>query len=150
MQKQSRNWLYVFLACFGLFLVYLFQDQLNFFSGLQGKGWKILYSGTDYIPDTNRVEYVVNKTLRYLLNDLLSILLIHGIFLKKRYTDFAFVLMAFGLVFLLPLYFYLYFASIDGFSSMISHLHRIILNPVLMMLLIPALLYQQSKEKNSA
>ena len=147
MQKPTRNWPIIFIASLGLFLVYLFQDYLNFFTAVQFKGWRISYIGTDYLPKEYRLEFVVNKTLRYLLNDLLSILLIHGIFLKKRYTDFAFVLMLFGLVVLLPLYFYLYFASIDGFSSMISHLHRIILNPVLMMLLIPALLYQQSKEK---
>ncbi len=146
MQKPTRNWPIIFVASLGLFLVYLFQDYLNFYTAVQLKGWKIAYIGTDYLPQEQRMEFVINKTLRYLLNDLLSILLIHGIFLKKRYTDFALVLMLFGLVVLLPLYFYLYFASVDGFSSMISHLHRIVLNPVLMMLLIPALLYQQSQE----
>jgi exosortase F-associated protein len=105
------------------------------------------YIGTDYVAPELRLEFASNKFFRYLLNDLFTIVIIHGYFLKKRYTRFAFVLMVFGLVVLLPIYLYLYFSEIPGISSMVSHLHRIVLNPVIMMLLIPSLFYQESRAR---
>lgn len=153
MKLHSINWkqiAFVGGGGIGLVLVYVFQDYLNLYNGLFGDGsWKIPYVGTDYLDHMSKAEFIVNKIFRYLLNDFFSILIIHGIFLKKSYTRFAILLMAFGLLILLPLYFYFYLASVPGFSSMISHMHRLVLNPVIMMLLIPALWYQsQVQGKN--
>ena len=86
--------------------------------------------------------------LRYLLNDLFAISIIHGLFRDKSITRFSFLVMGFGLVVLLPLYFFLYLSDVPGYNSMISHLHCLVLNPVLMMLLIPALWHQQRSERH--
>ena len=51
--------------------------------------------------------------------------------------------MGFGLIVLLP---FIYLSAVPGYSSMVSHLHRLVLNPVLMMLLIPALWHQRRTE----
>lgn len=146
--RTKRSWAHIFVGAAGLVLVYVFQDYLNLYNALFGDGhWKMPYIGTDYLAAGQEWPFVVNKIFRYLLNDLFSIAIIHGFFLKKSYTRFAFVLMAFGLLFLLPLYFYFYLSAIPGLSSMVSHLHRVVLNPVLMMLLIPALWYQEQQQK---
>jgi exosortase F-associated protein len=92
-------------------------------------------------------EFISAKVLRYLLNDLFAICMIHGLFRDKSFTRFSFLVMGFGLVVLLPLYFFLYLSAVPGYSSMISHLHRLVLNPVLMMLLIPALWHQRRSER---
>ncbi|MDZ7846825.1 MAG: hypothetical protein U5L96_08670 [Owenweeksia sp.] len=55
--------------------------------------------------------------------------------------------MFFGLFVLLPIYLYLYLQQPAGFSSMLSHLHRVVMNPVLMMLLIPAFAAQRRGAK---
>ena len=86
--------------------------------------------------------------LRYLLNDLFAISIIHGLFRDKSITRFSFLVMGFGLVVLLPLYFFLYLSDVPGYNSMISHLHRLVLNPVLIMLLIPALWHQRRSERH--
>lgn len=141
---SRKRWTFIAIGSAGLLLTYVFQGYLNIYELLFGNGsLRMPYTGTDYLSEGQQTMYVVNKTFRYLLNDIFSILIIQGIFLKKSYTRFAFVLMAFGLFILLPVYFYIYFLAVPGFSSMISHFHRIVLNPVLMMLLIPALWYQE-------
>lgn len=151
-KRYPKSWAHVVLGIIGLVLVYVFQSYLNLYGAVfQNGNWEIEYTGTDYIEESKRLEFILNKVFRYLLNDIFSILIIHGFLLKKSYTSFAFVLMAFGLVVLLPLYFYIYLSAVPGFSSMISHMHRIVLNPVLMMLLLPALWYQEQlsdKESN--
>ncbi len=143
LSNKVLRFLFMTIGVIGLFLTYFFQDYLNIYEGLLGTGhWKMPYTGTDYLDKGHEKAFVFNKILRYLLNDLFSISLIHGFFLNKSYTKMAFALMGIGLFFLLPIYLYLYLSALPGLSSLLSHLHRLILNPVLMMLLIPALYYQ--------
>lgn len=139
--------LFIIAGALGLFLVYFFQNYLDFHSILFKGEWP---QGLDYssdFKDVQKVPFIVNKVGRYLLNDLFSIAILYGLFYEKKYLHFTFVVLLFGLVFLLPSYLFIYFAKPLGFSSLLSHLHRIVLNPVLMMLLIPAFFYQRQVEK---
>lgn len=136
----------VILGILGLILVYLFQHQLNVWGWLHGS-FDTWYDTFGTMQEGPKGQTIVNKTVRYLLNDLFSICIIHGLFRKREYTKLAIGLLLFGLLVLLPSYFIVLFYAPSGFSSMISHLHRIILNPVLMMMLIPYLWYV---EKNKA
>lgn len=139
--KQSI--IYIAIGAVGLFLVYFFQEYLDFHSVLfrfappQRLDYSASYVDVDVFP------FVFNKAGRYVLNDLFSISLIYGIFREKKYARFAFVVMMFGMVVLLPAYLYIYLAQPAGFTSMLSHLHRVVMNPVLMMLLIPAFFAQR-------
>ncbi len=140
------RWFYIALGLLGLFLVYLFQDYLDFHSILfKAKLPQKLDYATSY-ADTETFPFVVNKVGRYLFNDLFSISIIYGIFGEKKYARFAMYVMFFGLLVLLPIYLWLYLAQPAGFSSMISHLHRVVMNPVLMMLLIPAFFFQRKSQ----
>ena len=142
---KFKRWVVLLLGCGGLFLVYFFQDYLDFYSILRGEVPDHLEYTSDF-QNVNKVAFIVNKTLRYVINDLLAIAVIFGLFSEKKYTRFSFYVMLFGLLVLLPAYLSLYFIQPHGLSSLISHLHRIVLNPVLMMLLIPAFYYQRSTE----
>jgi exosortase F-associated protein len=87
--------------------------------------------------------FLVNRTIRFLLNDFFSIGLIYALFGSRQHVVFAFVVQLTGLfLFLLP-YFVIkiYLPTYNG--PLINFLHRIILNPLLMMLLIPAFYYQR-------
>lgn len=131
------NTKYLVLGSIGLVLTYVFQYQLNIYGWIQGdfESWQDNY---EYWNDIPPLQFIINKTFRYLLNDGFSILLIHGLFNDKKFTQFAIWVMAFGLLVLMPAYFLLFLYPPQGYSSMISHLHRIVMNPVLMMLLIAA------------
>ena len=91
--------------------------------------------------------FFINRSIRFLTNDFLAIMLIYGLFGERKYVHFAVMVQVFGFVFLLLPYFIfkLYWPQYNG--PMISFLHRIILNPTLMLLLIPALYYQKRIEK---
>lgn len=145
---KSRSLFYLALGAIGLFLTYLFQDYLDFHAIIFEARWpeKLDYA-TSY-SNTKAFPFVVNKVLRYLLNDLFSIAIIYGIFGERKYVRFAFYVMIFGMLILLPTYLWLYLAKPEGFSSMVSHLHRVVMNPVLMMLLIPAFVYQKKVQEH--
>lgn len=141
------RWFYIFLGFAGLFLVYLFQDYLDFYNLLVNReAPQQLDYATSY-ADTKAAPFIVNKAGRYLLNDLFSISIIYGIFGERKYARFAMYVMFFGLFILLPIYVGLYLAQPEGYSSMISHLHRVVMNPVLMMLLIPAFIFQKKMQE---
>jgi len=134
--------LYVLAGMGGLFLVYLFQDYLDLYHLLQGQMPEKLNYRVEFAPNLNPWAFSVNKAFRYVLNDIMAITVIYGLFGKRSYVRFAMYVLLVGLLFLVPLYIYLYLAQPVGFSSMLSHLHRIVMNPVLMMLMIPALYFQ--------
>lgn len=131
----------------GLVGVYLFQDYLSFYQVLFLGELPQALNYTHALQPVEPLPFIVNKLGRYLLNDLLSIALIYGLFYNTAYLRFAFWVLLFGLIILLPLYLAIYIHQPQGYSSMISHLHRLVLNPVLMMLLIPAFYLQGLKEK---
>src|SRR5690606_17307145 len=83
-------------------------------------------------------RFLVNRLIRFLLNDALMIGLIYVLFYERKYVVFALWIQAIGMVlFLLP-YFVLksYYPGYNG--PLLSFLHRLIINPVLLLLLIPA------------
>lgn len=116
------------LCVAGLLLVFLFQRiDLGSMAGIESS--------------INR--FLFNRTVRFLINDALAIGLIFALFAERRYVIFSIYVQIAGVIlFLLP-YFILkiYHPSYNG--PMISFLHRLILNPTLLMLLIPAFYYQK-------
>jgi exosortase F-associated protein len=117
------------LSLTGLVIVFLFQ-RLDVATMLGVGG-----------ADINR--FLVNRTVRFLLNDAFAIGLIYALFMERKYVIFALYVQAAGVILFLIPYFILklYFQSYNG--PLISFLHRIILNPTLLMLLIPAFYYQR-------
>ena len=140
---KMQRILFLLLGAAGLFLIYLFQDYLDFYSVIFRWQAPSYLHYTSAYQQVEVLPFVINKACRYVINDLCSIALIYGIFYERKYVRFAFYVMMFGLLILLPAYLALYFWQPPGFSSMLSHLHRLVMNPVLMMLLIPAFFYQR-------
>jgi len=116
------------LSVSGLLLIFLFQG-FNV-AGLLG-------------IRENPSLFIVNRTIRFLLNDLLAIVLIYSIFQERKYLVFAVVVQLIGLFFILIPYFIIKikFPSYNG--PLISFLHRLVLNPTLLLILIPAFFYQK-------
>jgi exosortase F-associated protein len=96
------------------------------------------------LQDTRWI-FIVNRTIRFLVNDFLAIALIYALFVERKYVIFALWVQVAGLVFLLLPYFMLKYRWPTYNGPMINFLHRIILNPTLLLLLIPAFYFQQHK-----
>lgn len=145
-QKPWLRLAYLSTGIIGLAAVYLFQNHLDLYSILiEWQAPKEMAHTPDY-QDVQTIPFVFNKVFRYILNDLFAIAILYALFYKRKYLRFSFYVMLFGLVVLVPLYLIIYLQQPPGLSSMLSHLHRLVMNPVLMMILIPAFFYQEQIE----
>ncbi len=117
----------------GLALVYVFQ-QSNYFHFFFPEG-----AGGNSV-------FIFNKTLRLLVNDLLCVILIFALFENRKYVQMAFLILLIELLVILPLYF-LIKLSMEGAteisSPLLSQIHRLIVNPMLMLILIAGFYYQK-------
>ena len=138
-----KNKYLVAFGALGLITVYVFQRQL-FFDPFQDF---IFNPQHPKYPEVDVVSYILSKTLRYILNDGFALLIIWGLFQNKRYMRFAVLIFMIGLFILLPIYLVLVLNFYESTYTFLNHLHRLVLNPVLMMLLIPAFYYQSSLRK---
>ncbi len=132
MSSIQLRWL-VGLACLvGLVIFFLFQ-KINIAALME--------------IDGKTSVFIFNKSFRFVLNDVLMIGVIYALFGQRRFVYFAIAVQIFGVLFLLLPYFILklYFHASNG--PLISFLHRLVLNPTLMILLIPAF-WLQSRNQN--
>lgn len=92
------------------------------------------------------VVFIINKTVRLIINDLACMLLIYAAFQRRRYLVVAFYVFLFELFLLLPVYFAAKL-SLEGDSEisspLLSFVHRLIVNPMLMFVLMAGFVYQR-------
>lgn len=120
------------LGLVGLAIIFLFQ-QTDFYGGICG-----CHHG--------QVHFSVNKTLRVLVNDFCMLAVIHAWFHDSKITRLAFWIQLVDTLILLPLYLIikLSFEGDNELSSpLLSQLHRLIINPTLMILIFPAVYFQR-------
>ena len=126
--------LLVIVACSLLATTYILQ-QANV------AGWLgIVTQGNE------KLIFVLNKTARLVINDFACILLIHSFFQERKYTRLAFYVFLIELLILLPCYFAIKL-TLEGpteiSSPILSQIHRLIVNPMLMVVLIASFYYQK-------
>jgi exosortase F-associated protein len=134
-QKVWIRWTAGSLCLAGLMLVFLFQ--------------RVDIAGALDLASSNVYRFIINRTFRFIVNDSLAVGLIFALFGERKYVIFAIAVQLFGMVVFLIPYFILKlnFPSYNG--PLISFLHRLVLNPTLVLLLIPAFYYQRTLEKRS-
>ena len=129
--KWSR-WLLGFTAVGLMALLYVFQSNLL---------W-LLPSDTDikYLP------FILNRFTRLVLNDTLCLILFLAIFNNRKELTLASVIFLVELLIVLPFYLVVKL-TMEGDSEisapLLSFIHRLIVNPLLMMILLAGLLYQK-------
>lgn len=128
----SIRTLMLLTAAVGLFFVYLFQDVFS------PSFW-----GGQVHPN---MDFCIRKVVRVSLNDALMVVLVGAWFNDKQINSIAYKIVLLDLLILVPLYLSakLYFEGPGEISSpLLSHLHRIIVNPIILALLIPAVYLQR-------
>lgn len=132
---KALRWTIALFAIFILLLSFQFRT-FNFTGVLVGFGKS----------DIRVWVIITNKVVRYLVNDLAALSLLWVLFRRPDYLKLAVVVLLFGLFLLLPMYLAAYFLFRDQLGVTLSYLHRLIMNPTLMMLLIPLFYYQRRLE----
>ena len=92
-------------------------------------------------------RFLFNRTVRFLLNDAFAIGLIYALFKDRKYIIFSIYVQLAGVILFLIPYFVLKFHYPKYNGPLISFLHRLILNPTLLLLLIPAFYYQREMNR---
>lgn len=98
-----------------------------------------------FLPNT---QFIINRTIRFFVNDLAVILLIYAIYQNKPLLKIAFGIQLVEMLIILPLYFYLKLSTegpTELSSPLLSFIHRIVVNPIIMLLLIPAFYFQRKQ-----
>jgi exosortase F-associated protein len=129
--------LYSILAITTLIALYIFQ-RFNYADLIS----------TSFVPNT---QFIINRTIRFFFNDLAVILLIYAIYSNKALLKIAFSIQLIEMLVILPLYFYIKLTlegSSEISSPLLSFIHRIVVNPIIMLLLIPAFWFQKRAHSN--
>lgn len=140
-----KKYLWVALSLTILMLVYLFQ--------------RVSYAGmiNTMLPEAMQmvnpnIIFSVNKAVRLILNDLACMIFIYAVFQQQVYLKASFYLFLLELFVLLPLYLVLKL-NLEGDSELssplLSQIHRLIVNPLLMFLLMMGFVVQRLKPEKS-
>ncbi len=131
--KWSR-WVLGFLALGLMALLYIFQRKLLWIHTVEAG------SQFQYLP------FVLNRLMRLILNDSFCLILFVVIFNRRQELKLASLVFAIELLLILPLYLLLKL-SLEGDAEisipLLSFIHRLIVNPLLMIILLIGLLYQR-------
>lgn len=120
------------LSCIGLMIVFI--------------GQKINLADALGIANHTYRDFIINRSFRFILNDILAFGIIYSLFPDRKYLLFALYVQLAGLIFLLVPYFFLRYYAEDLNGPLLNFLHRLILNPLLMLLLIPSFYFLKHKK----
>ena len=128
---------YGLLAFTGLAYIYLFQYT----------DFLLMVSGRHFLPE---YHFISNRMVRIFINDSCMLALIYALFREPAIVRLAFYIQLIDLLVLFPLYLLLKIPA-EGISELsspfLSQLHRLIVNPTLMVLLIAGIYYQKMSTK---
>lgn len=132
------NWWLVGLCFISLSLVYVFQ-KTDYYS--------ILFGADDHTT----WAFIFNKSFRLVVNDLLCLALIYALFHEKKYLKLASMVLVIELLVIMPVYFWIKL-NVEGDSEisspLLSQIHRLIVNPLLMGILIIGFYYQKYRAQS--
>lgn len=136
-KHKWTRWLLGTLALVLMVVLFIFQHEWLWFQGLTKP------NDYKYLP------FVMNRSLRLILNDTFCLLLFLAIFNGTKEVKLASVIFLIELFVILPFYLIVKL-TIEGDSEistpLLSFIHRLIVNPLLMIILLFGLLYQKYRE----
>ncbi len=98
------------------------------------------------VPDVYQLKYFFSLLLRYLLNTGISLLMVYTVLTKKSYVKFAAYI--YVIIFLIcTILFFTLMNFNDPHKLTLFYVRRILIQPLLLFVLLPALYYQKQTEK---
>lgn len=100
-------------------------------------------------PSFNETKLYSHIFLRYMINLLLTVLIIKVIFWKQKYVKFTIVVGIIGLIILLPLYAYQLQKHLIWGDMIFFYVRRFLIQPMFLIILIPCFYYQEIINKKA-
>lgn len=110
-----------------------------------------VYFQNDYLklplPEMNLPLLGLSVSLKYMLNSIVSVAIIHAAFFSWDNTKFAIKIYLWAFVFLISTFFLLILWEPENSTRLLFYIRRFLMHPVLVLVLIPAFYYQELKMK---
>ena len=139
------NWILVFIGILGLVSVRFLEDKifydpfLEFFKG----DYKV-----SQIPDFIAWKLLLSHIFRFLLNLFFSAVVVHFMFLNKKWTLQAIALMTIAFLFFFPIYLWCLFSKMEIGYLFTFSVRRFVIQPIVLLLVIPIFYYRKKLGKN--
>lgn len=139
------NWMLVFVGILGLVFVRFLEDKifydpfLEFFKG----DYKV-----SQIPDFIAWKLLLSHIFRFLLNLFFSAVVVHFMFLNKKWTLQAIALMTIAFLFFFPIYLWCLFSKMEIGYLFTFSVRRFVIQPIVLLLVIPIFYYRKKLGKN--
>lgn len=150
--KSKNNWmstkvkiaitsiLIIALALVRFFENELFYDPLiNFFKGNYQK---------NILPDYDYFKLIASTSSRFILNTLISLLIVWVIFHKKNLIKFCFLFYGVAFLILITLFSILVWDLESSSYFVLFYVRRFLIQPIFIIILLPAFYYQLQLKKN--
>lgn len=134
------NWIIVILGIFGLIGVRMMEDRLFYDPFLD---YFHLANKDAVFPDFVWFKLVLNYLFRFLLNLILSAVVVHFIFRNKQWTVQAMVLMLIVFAITFPLYLYAISTKFEIGYLFSFYMRRFVIQPLILLLIIPIFYYRK-------
>ena len=139
------NWILVFIGILGLISIRFLEDKifydpfLNFFKG----DFRVAQ-----IPEFETFKLIVSHVFRFLLNLFFSAMVVHFMFLNKKWTLQAVALMTIAFLFFFPIYLWCLFSKMEIGYLFTFSVRRFVIQPIILLLIIPIFYYRKKLGKN--
>jgi exosortase F-associated protein len=138
------NWILVFAGILGLVSVRFLEDKifydpfLAFFKG----DYKVAH-----IPEFLWGKLIVSHFFRFFLNLFFSAVVIYFMFLNKKWTLQAVVLITVAFLFFFPIYLWCLYTNMEIGYLFTFSVRRFIIQPIILLLIIPIFYYRKKLAK---
>jgi len=141
MHKLTR--LIVVLLLFMVLVVIRLYEEVLFYDPL------VLFFKTTHttasLPEMNLVKLVGNTTLRFLINTGISLLILRLLFKERSIVTLSVLLYGIAFIILCIMFIVLLFTSEAGSHMFLFYVRRFLIQPLFLLILIPAFYFQRKK-----
>lgn len=138
------NFILVFVGILGLIAVRFLEDKifydpfLEFFKG----DYKVAQ-----VPDFVWGKLMLSHFFRFSLNLIFSAIVVHFMFLNKKWTMQAVVLIAVSFLFFFPIYLWCLYSKMEIGYLFTFSVRRFVIQPIILLLIIPIFYYRKKLGK---
>ena len=139
------NFVLVFAGILGLISVRFLEDKILYDPFLE-------FFKADYkvaqVPDFIWGKLMLSHFFRFALNLIFSAIVVHFMFLNKKWTIQAVFLMAVAFLFFFPIYLWCLYSKMEIGSLFTFSVRRFVIQPIILLLIIPIFYYRKKLGKS--
>ena len=139
------NFILVFAGILGLISVRFLEDKIFYDPFLE-------FFKADYkvaqVPDFIWGKLMLSHFFRFALNLIFSAIVVHFMFLNKKWTFQAVALMTIAFLFFFPIYLWCLYSKMEVGYLFTFSVRRFVIQPVILLLIIPIFYYRKKLGKN--